>query len=277
MTESSQALPGLPAAPPDIWSEPAPPGYRRDSKGNLIRVESINDRRLDEDAVAVRIHQFATDLSHQMGRFRDHTRDDIMAFAARVVESYGGRIGGKKGNIQLMNFEGTVKVHLAQQEMLEVGPEIQAARVIIDECLDDWCKGSSVNLQALVQAAFKPDSQGNLSVSNLIKLKNVEIDDDRWRQAQMAIADALRPRSKAEYIRIYERRTPDDDWQPVKLDLAKVRAPDGPVGDGAQQVLYRRVLSAIEHAEMSGLGKGAIQRVLSAARHKRGDDLEALS
>ena len=249
-----------------IWQEPIPPGYRRNERGDLVRESNISSRDRDMDTVVDRIYQYGLDLSKQMGRYRDYTLSDIMGYAARVVGEYGGRIGGRKGNITLTSFSGCRRVQLSQQTYVEVGPEITAVQALIDQCIEEWGRHSSVNLRALVDAAFSPGPDGLISVTALVRLRQVEIDDDRWRAAQRAISDALRPRSRAEYIRLYHRDTPDSSWQPVPLDLARVTSPDIPPGSEAPDVLWRRIQSACQHARLAGLRERDIQRVLQAAR-----------
>ena len=249
-----------------IWDEPVPTGYRRNDRGDLVRELNISGRDLDMDQVTLKIHGFAVDLSEQMGRFRDHTMTDIVQFADRVVEQYGGKIGGRHGNIQLTSFCGCYKVQLAQAQVVEVGPEIAAVQALVNECLDEWGKHSSVNLRALVDAAFRPGADGKLSVSALLKLKQVDIDDPTWRSAQCAIGDALRPRGRAEYIRIYRRSNPQQPWQQVPLDLARVTTPASSTDGSAPAVLYRRIGSAIQHARLCGLKEREIQRVIKLSR-----------
>ena len=249
-----------------IWQEAVPPGYRRNERGDLVRETNISERDRDMDTVVDRIFQYGTDLSRQMGRYRDYTLADIMGFAGRVTAEYGGRIGGRKGNITLTSFDGCRRVQLAQATFVEAGPEITAVQAIIDECIEDWGRHSSINLRALVDAAFAPGPDGLISVTALVRLRQIEIEDDRWREAQRAIGDALRPRSRAEYIRLYHRDTPDSSWQPVPLDLARVTSPDTPPGSEAPDVLWRRIQSACQHARLAGLKERDIQRVLQAAR-----------
>ena len=256
-----------------IWQEAVPPGYRRNERGDLVRETNISERDRDMDTVVDRIFQYGADLSKQMGRYRDYTLGDIMRFAERVVGEYGGKIGGRKGNITLTSFDGCRRVQLAQATFIETGPEVAAVQAIIDECIEDWGRHSSINLRALVDAAFSPGPDGLISVTALIRLRQIEIDDARWREAQRAISNALRPRSRAEYIRIYHRTTPDDSWTPVPLDLARVTSPDTPPGSEAPDVLWRRIQSACQHARLAGLKERDIQRVLQAAR--KGEALQS--
>ena len=248
------------------WAEPAPKGYRVNRHGDLIREANISPKELDMDAVVDKIHDFGRALSAQMYRFREYTMQDIAEYLQRVSADYGAaKPGGKKGNVSLTSFDGTRKVQLAIAETVEVGPEIVAAQTIIEECIDDWSKHSSIKLRALIDAAFRTDSAGNLSVAQLLTLRRVHIDDPRWGRVQAAITDALRPVGKAEYVRLHERETPYDRWQQVPLHLATVAPPPENYGGSAEDILLRRVSSAVDEARIMGIGQGELRKIVNSA------------
>ena len=251
---------------PTDWHSAVPAGYRRNERGDLVRLANIQPRDVEMDKIVDRIHGFGHDLSQQISRFREYTLNDIMSYVERVVSEYGGKIGGAKGNVQLTSFDGCKRVQLAQAQVIEAGPEIAAVNAIIDECIADWSKYSNLNLRALVDAALKPNAAGQISVSALLKLRRVEIDDPRWRKVQEAISDALRPTGRAEYIRLYKRETPEQPWHQVPLNLAHVAPVGALTGEDAQAVLYRRLDSAMKHARLNGLKEREISHIATRAR-----------
>ena len=250
------------------WTAPVPNGYWRDAKGNLVHERNVRPVDRDMDEVVRRIQGFGAPLSEQMWRFRSYTIGDIAAFLDRVSDRYGAKKGGRKGNVQLQTFDGCLRVNLAQAERIAVGPEIVAAQALVESCVERWASGSRRELRALVDQAFVAGEDGTVSVAALLRLRRVEIDDEEWRRAQDAIADALRPAGKAEYIRLYRRATPADPWEPVSLHLATVTRPPEPVLTGAPEVLARRVRSAIDEARAAGMKEGAIMEVLREAKRR---------
>lgn len=255
------------------WTEPPPAGYVRNARGDLVHAANVSPTDIDTDETVRKIHAFGQALSSQMWRYRDHTMSDICELSDRIVARYGGKkSGGKKGNISITSFDGRLRVQLAQADQIEVGPEIIAAQSIIGECLEAWQKGSNLNLQAIVEQAFKPSADGKVSVAELLRLRRVQIDDPRWRQAQDAISDSLRPTGRAEYIRLYKRGDPSLPWVNVPLHLANVTRPDTAF-DSAAEALYQRVTSAVSEARQQGLKKGEITLVVNAVR--RGGPLPA--
>lgn len=253
------------------WTAPIPPGYWRNAKGDLVHERNIRPVDRDMDDVVRRIHGFGEPLSEQMWRFRNHTTIDIMEFLGRTMERYGARVGGRKGNVQLTTFDGRLRVQLAQADRIEVGPEIEAARALIEACISRWGKGSDKKLRALVDQAFVAGADGSLSATALLRLRRVEIDDGEWRRALDAIADALRPVGRAEYIRLYRRATPDDRWDQVPLHLATVSRPSEPALRTAPEILERRVRSAVDEARAAGMKEGAIMEVLRSAKRREAE------
>ena len=250
------------------WEAPVPRGYWRDAKGNLVHERNVRPVDRDMDEVVRRIHGFGAPLSEQMWRFRNYATSDIAGFVERIVERYGGRLRGRKGNLQLTTFDGCRRVNLAQADRIAVGPEIVAAQALVEACVERWASRSDLKLRSLVDQAFVAGADGTVSVANLLRLRRVEIDDDEWRRAQDAIADALRPAGKAEYIRLYRRDTPAEEWEPVPLHLATVKRPGEPALRSAPEVLERRVRSAIDEARAAGMREGEIMEVLRDAKRR---------
>ena len=248
------------------WAAPVPPGYWRNSRGDLVHEANVRPLDTDMDETVRRIHEYGCALSAQMFRFREHTMLDILEFAERVVESYGSKIGGRRGNITLTTFDGCRKVVLAQADRISVGAETLNKQALIDECLDEWTARAPKNLRALVEQAFAPGPDGTLSASRLLSLRRIVIDDERWRSAGEAISDALRPVGRAEYIRLYRRGNPRRAWTPVPLALSSVRAPTGePEGDEAAAVLKRSVARAAAEARRRGLSQKDVRAAVAEA------------
>lgn len=254
-----------------------PAGYRMNAKGDLIKVNNISRRELDMDEVVDKIHSFGADLSAQMFRFREYTMRDIALFCERLIQEYGAKPRGKKGNVRLVGYDGCKRVDLSIADVIEIGPEIEAAQSLIEECIDQWSANAQINLRSLVKQAFSRDAAGRLSVAQLLNLKRIEIDDDRWRRAQQAIGDALRPAGRAEYVRIYTRPAPTDRWEQMPLHLANVLAPDDVGENTPSDSLAMRVRSAVAEARYRGMKQGDIRQVVNDAcgrpkKEESGDD-----
>jgi hypothetical protein len=196
--------------------------YLADAKGALVPVSLIKPQHLLQDEMVRKILGYAVALSDQVARFKAHTFDDIGAFEALLAQEYGARIGGEKGNKTMMTHDGLMKVQVAVADYIDFGPELQVAKGLIDECLNEWAEGVRAELRAIVTRAFNTDKPGQINRSEIFMLLRLEIDDPRWLRAMQAIRDAMRVVGSKTYVRCYRRDTHDGPWQPISIDLAKV-------------------------------------------------------
>lgn len=196
--------------------------YMPDAKGSLVPVDLIKPQHLLQDELVRKIMGYAVALSEQVARFKAHTFDDIGAFEALLEQEYGATIGGAKGNKTLMTFDGLMKVQVQVADYIDFGPELQTAKGLIDECLNEWAEGARDELRAIVTRAFNTDKPGQINRSEVFMLLRLDIQDARWQRAMEAIRDAMRVVGSKTYVRVYRRVHQEAAWQPVSIDLAKV-------------------------------------------------------
>ncbi|MFC2543632.1 MAG: DUF3164 family protein, partial [Aggregatibacter sp.] len=161
-------------------------------------------------------------LNRQMGEFKAGIFGDIGAFIELSAEKYGAKVGGNKGNVTLFSYDGKYKIQRAINESLQFDERIQAAKILIDECLNEWSEGSRPELKALIERAFNVDKEGNLNTSRILGLRRVEIQDPRWLRAMQAISESVQVVSSKAYVRMYERVGDSDKYVPIPLDVAGV-------------------------------------------------------
>jgi hypothetical protein len=194
--------------------------YLRDARGALVPVESIKPMDLLIDGQVRKIIKFAEELSAQVGRFKGHTFEDIGALQALVAQEYGATLGGAKGNLTLTSFDGCLRVQLSMQDQFDFGPELQAAKSLVDECLTDWSSEARSEIRALVTRAFQVDKEGHINRAEIFMLLRVEIEDERWNRAMDAVRDSIRVLGSKAYLRFQMRPTPSAAWTSVTIDLA---------------------------------------------------------
>jgi hypothetical protein len=195
--------------------------YMPDAKGNLVPVETIKPADRLEDETVRKVIGYARELSGQIGRFKQHTFDDLGAFEALLAQEYGATKGGAKGNKTFMSFDGLLKVQVQVQDAIDFGPQLQVAKSLIDECLNEWAADSRPEIRAIVTRAFNTDRAGKINRAEIFMLLRLDIEDGRWQRAMAAIRDAMRVVGSKIYVRCYQRRTIQDGWQAVTIDLAK--------------------------------------------------------
>lgn len=192
-----------------------------DAKGGYIPVAMVNARDLLIDEMVRKIIGFMVAASDQISRLKAHTFEDIGALDALLAQEYDAPLGGAKGNKTLTSYDGCFKVQVQVADRLTFGPELQVAKTLLDECLNEWAASARPELQAIVTRAFNTDKEGQINRSEIFTLLRLEIEDPRWQEAMRAIRDAIRVEGTQTYIRAYRRPSADQPWQPVTIDMAK--------------------------------------------------------
>lgn len=194
--------------------------YMRDPKGRLVPLETIAPFDLLMDETVRKIAYFAAELRDQIARYKQHTMDDVLGLKALLAQEHKVTIGGEKGNITLTSFDGLTKVTLKIADVTVFGPELQAAKVKVSECLRTWTEGAPPELRAIVENAFAVDQEGKINRSNLLYLLRLNIDHPTWREGMDLIRKAERPMGTKEYVQVHVRKAVGDRWEHVAIDVA---------------------------------------------------------
>lgn len=210
-----------PAQIPDGIVEVDEKKYRTNAKGSLVPVELVKPQDALQDETVRKMIGYGKALSEQIARFKAHTFNDIGAFEALLAQHYDVQLGGKKGNKTLMSYDGLFKVQVQIAEAFDFGPELQIAKELVDECLNEWAADSGPELRAIVTKAFNTDKEGQINRSEIFMLLNLDIADERWKRAMQAIRDAMRVVGSKTYVRFYERATQNAAWEAITIDLSK--------------------------------------------------------
>ena len=194
---------------------------RQNAQGHLVPESLIKPIDLLRDEVVLKQVAKAKELQLQMQATKVQMQQEIADYLDLSASEYGVSYGGAKGNVTLTSFDGQFKVERAIGEHRIFDERIQAAKAQIDACIARWAEGSSVEIRALVDYAFRVNKQGRIDVNQVLSLRQLKIDDQEWREAMDAIADAITTVAKTEYIRLYERQS-SGKYVAVSLDWAKL-------------------------------------------------------
>lgn len=196
----------------------AMPGYMRDAQGRLVPVENVKEIDLMQNALVKDLLSKVRDQSRRLAALKAEILSEIEAFVELCSEQYGVKRGGGKGNVSLVSYDGTQKITRAMDELISFGPQLQAARALIEECLEDWTSDARNEVKVIVQDAFRVDSQGRLSTSRILGLRRLNIQDERWQSAMQAIADSVQVIGRTTYVRAYQRTDTNGTWSIVPLN-----------------------------------------------------------
>ncbi|NPA72699.1 MAG: DUF3164 family protein [Gammaproteobacteria bacterium] len=199
-----------------------PEGYMKDASGRLVPINLVTDIDKTRDHLVQEIIAKAQETNRLLSVFKNRTMEDIAAFIELSAEKYNISMGGQKGNITLMSFDGRFKVQRAVSEKLMFDERLQVAKELVDKCIHRWTEGSNPEIRALIEHAFQTDKQGNISTARIFSLMKLDIKDDDWVSAMNAIKDSIQVSGSKSYLRIYERINNSENYQSIVLDIASI-------------------------------------------------------
>ncbi|CZF86753.1 sulfate transporter [Enterovibrio norvegicus] len=198
-----------------------PQGYRVNAQGHMVPESQIKPIDLIRDDLVQNVVTAARQQQQALAAFKLLAMNEVTDFVDLSAEAYDVKYGGTKGNVTLMSFDGRYKLVRAKGEHRVFDERIQAAKTLIDACINRWSENVNDHIKALVDHAFRVNKQGRIDVNQVLSLRQLDIDDDQWNEAMDAIADSIQVTGTSSYLRLYERNS-DDSYRQIPLDIAKL-------------------------------------------------------
>ncbi|MFA5751083.1 MAG: DUF3164 family protein [Candidatus Paceibacterota bacterium] len=195
--------------------------FMPDHRGNLVPKTMVKSIDLLRNDLVNKIVDQAIRTSNVLTSFKALATTEIVAFVEQSATEYNVTIGGIKGNIQLLSFDGKYKVIKSINDYIVFDERIQVAKQLVDECISKWSKDAMSEIQILVNHAFEVDKQGKINTERILGLRRLNIDDEQWKKAMDAIGDSIQITGSKEYIRVYERKN-NGKYEQIPLDLSSV-------------------------------------------------------
>lgn len=181
-----------------------PEGYWQNAAGDLVKEDNVKDQHKMEDELVRTLFEDAADINRRLAAFRIEALESADALKALVAEQYGATMGGADGNMTLRSYDGSLEMQIAVAKHLSFGPELQAAKELIDGCVRVWSADANANVQTLIEHAFQTNKEGKIDTSRVLGLRQIDIDDPDWTRAMDALSDALRVVGSKTYVRFYQ-------------------------------------------------------------------------
>ena len=199
-----------------------PEGYWENSQGSLVPESNVKEIDKLRDQTVRRIWELAEALNQEMQKFKTQAFADVATFVQISADQYGAKIGGTKGNVQLLTFDGRLKIQRNIAERITFDERLQAAKQLIDECLKEWTEDGRDEIKAIINNAFNVDKKGEISTTKILGLKRIEINHPKWIDAMQAISDSINIAGSKSYLRFYKRNDETGEYIPMSLDLATI-------------------------------------------------------
>ncbi|MGF1689315.1 DUF3164 family protein [Photobacterium japonica] len=200
-----------------------PDGYMLDSKQRLVPVTTVDDYDIEINDFVIKHVAEAHRIQDILKTFKRGVYEDCYAFLELLAEKYETKKkrGGAKGGFSFSSYDGQLQIKITVQDRITFGPELQIAKQLIDECVQDWSVNANDYLKVLINDAFEVDREGNLNTARILSLRKHKdkINDERWVNAMEAIADAVMVTGSKTYLNFRERNS-EGKLMNIPLDLA---------------------------------------------------------
>ena len=200
-----------------------PQGYWENTQGALV--PEVNVKEIDKlrDQTVRKIWQKAEELHLLMQQFKMTAFADVATFVQISADQYGAKLGGTKGNVSLISYDGRLKIQRNIAERIVFDERLQAAKQLIDECLKEWTADGRDEIKAIISSAFNVDKKGEISTTKILGHKKIEINHQKWLEAMQAISDSINIAGSKSYLRFYKREDESGEYLPMSLDLASIK------------------------------------------------------
>ena len=205
-----------------MTTDTIPAGYARNAVGHLVPLDQISEADKLRDEVARQIHAKAVEIHALLQHFKTQSLADVADLVSISAQRHGVALGGRKGNVQISSFDGSIRIDRQVADRITWTEEIEAAKELINQCITRWSEGANKHIRAIVDRAFRTDTKGQIKTTAVLELLRLDIDDAQWKQAMEALRSAMRPDGSTTYLRVYERKGDDGKYEAIPLDLAAV-------------------------------------------------------
>ena len=112
-------------------------GFMKNAHGGYDPVSAIKPIDLARDDLVKDIVKKSEEMSCAIADMKKGFFDDVKAFLDLSAEKYNVTLGGKKGNLTLVSYDGSYKVLVAVNESIQFDERLLAAKELIDECITE--------------------------------------------------------------------------------------------------------------------------------------------
>ncbi len=198
------------------------------AQGHHIPLNQVSEIDQMKDELAKRLCNETEDLQAQIVAFKARAMAEMNTARALIFEKFGARIGGAKGGFGIKAFDGGCGAEVSVAERVSFGIELQAAKALIDECIESWASDGDLDprIRTLVEHAFQVNKAGRIDTQRVLGLRKLPMNDragnpdKAWARAMEAVTEALNVDGTATYLRFYRRNAGTNKNEQISLDFS---------------------------------------------------------
>jgi len=181
-------------------------------------VKPLDRKRDHEVEMAVKE---ALAIEKRMKVLKEKIISRIMRYRNAVEKETGVKLKGK-GNLCLTNFSGDKQIEFSMNDIIVFDEKLQIARHLINECIGEWSKGSNKNLKVIVNQAFELDKRGKVNTMAILKLRQLNIKNAKWKNAMELINEAMNITGTRQYLNVRVRENSRAKFRTINLNFSSI-------------------------------------------------------
>lgn len=193
--------------------------------GTWISKSQMEPYKVMASDLAEKLFTQAQERSAELSELKKLSFDEMLAFREMMANDYGRTVGGKLGGFSIRSLDGKIRVEFSVTTNIQFGPQLEVAKVYLDEYLTEALTGSSEPIRTLITDAFKMNAKGGVDTSRILGLRKHKFDHPKWAMAMSTIEDAILADSQSVYVRYYQVDPDTKRETRVDLDIATVALP----------------------------------------------------
>ncbi|VXA54707.1 conserved hypothetical protein [Acinetobacter proteolyticus] len=199
-----------------------PEGFWENAQGAFVPEANVKEIDKLRDQTVRKLFEKVNEIHELLKDFKIQSFEEVASFCAISADQYGVTVGGSKGNVTLHSYDGRLKIQRNIAQNINFDERLQAAKELIDQCLEEWTEGSRDEIKVIINNAFNVDKKGEISTTKVLGLKKIEINHPKWKQAMQAISDSINIIGSKAYLRFYNRDDATGGYLPLSLDIASI-------------------------------------------------------
>lgn len=199
-----------------------PENLIRRADGSYVDIKDVEPRKALAHEMVVKHFPEAERRSTDLAAFKRLMLSEMNAYADMMMADYGVKVRGKENGFSLQSLCGTMRITLDVSRHVTLGPELNAAKALIDEFLETKLEGSADEIRQIVTKVFKINKKGRVDTYGILGLREFKFEDELWSRAMGAIEDAICRDSSTTYLRFYQIDPSRKSSEIVPMDWSKV-------------------------------------------------------
>ncbi|MDQ7084424.1 MAG: DUF3164 family protein [Sulfurovum sp.] len=193
-------------------------------KGETVHPDMVRADDKMKDELVYDILEKVNEKREVLRDFKKEALQDIATYMEILRDEYGLDVTKKsnKGNITLESFDGLKKVQIAVATHIGFDEKLTFAKEKFDMYFKEITKDANGDLKTLIMKVFEVDKKGNVNVKQILSLKSYDIEHPLWIEAMAIIDDAIEVVGSKSYIRFYERKSTEDKWENISLNISDI-------------------------------------------------------